>query len=359
MALIFFDGYEGLAANGDAPLLRYDGGVLGFTGGIVAAGGGASPPSPNGRYLEAGVANYGPVIRKNFNDASTLIIGQRIRFVWDNWALSGPTSEWTFWQTMDFNSGDDTVQLNFSITPDRAIRVRRGGLSGAILGTSSNGVVPTIKGWHYLEAKMTFASSGAVEVKVNGDVVLTLTSVDTTQTANNVANGFIVYVGFRDTYAGYDDLYLCDDTGGTFNDYLGDIRVIELLPNAAGDSTQWTPNAGANWDRNDDVTQDGDATYVYSSTDGHTDLYNLTAPDSGATAILAAKFMVTARKTDPGAREIEVLGKSGSTQFGSAAQTMTEVYVEYTHTEEQNPDTSANWTISDLTSLQAGVKIPT
>ena len=115
---------------------------------------------------------------------------------------------------------------------------------------------------------------------------------------------------------------------------------------------------GANWDRNDDPTQDGDSTIVSSNTDGHTDLYNLTLPDSAATTIRAAKFMVTARKTDPGARELEVLCKSGSTTDASAPFNLTEVYVEYTNTYTQNPDTSADWTISDLNDLQAGFRIP-
>jgi hypothetical protein len=359
MALIFFDGFEGLVSDSaGAQLLRWDGSVDSF---IQAAGGGSVPDSPNGRYLQIpGGPGSNRSARKNFTDKTELIAGFRFRPARDAYAQPGPTVEAQLCKFIDFDGGLDTDQLTFALMPDLAIRVRRGGNTGTILGTSSAGALSSVKGWHYLEFRATMSSSGEVEVRVNGVQKLLLTSVDTTESANNVVNGFALSRGLSSSaFSGFDDVYVLDTTGSSpFDDFLGDIRIIELLPNAAGDSTQWTPNAGANWDRNDDVTQDGDTTYVSSSTDGDEDLYNLTLPDSAATTIRAAKFMVTARKTDPGARDIEVLCKSGTTTDASAPQTMTEVYVEYTNTYTQNPDTSADWTISDLNDLQAGFRIP-
>jgi hypothetical protein len=362
MALIFFDGFEGIV-TGAASLLRWDGDIEAF---VQAAGGGSSPPSPNGRYLQVpGGPSLSPQwARKNFTSTNEVVAGFRTRFVLDSWQGPGVSNESVFCRFLDFNDGDTKAQLTVSLLPDNSIRVRRGttqfsGAVGAILGTSSPNAISSVKGWHFIEIKALFASAGAVEVRVNGVAVLTLTNVDTTESANNVCNAFALVAGVAGGSQGFDDIYVLDTTGSApYNDFLGDIRVIELLPNAAGDSTQWTPNGGANWDRNDDVTQDGDSTYVSSTTDGHTDLYNLTLPDSGATTIRAAKFMVTARKTDPGAREIEVLAKSGSTTDASAPFNLTEVYVEYTNTYTQNPDTSADWTISDLNDLQAGFRIP-
>jgi len=357
MALIFFDGFEGLATF-DTSVLRYDGALA--AGSVQVNGGGQLPPSPNGRYFQiSGGPDLSNAARKNFADKSEIVVGFRTRFARDIFGPPGPSAEATFCRFIDFDGGLNTSQLTVTIMPDLKFRVRRGTHTGSILGTSSAAAISSVKGWWYVEIKAQFSSSANVEIRVNGSTVLTLTGVDTTESGNNVCNAFAFVGGFNDGWQGFDDLYILDTTGSApYNTFLGDIRIIELLPNAAGDSTQWTPNAGANWDRNDDVTQDGDSTYVSSTTDGHTDLYNLTLPDSGATTIRAAKFLVTARKTDPGAREIEVLAKSGTTTDASAPVELTEVYVEYTNTYTQNPDTSADWTISDLNDLQAGFRIP-
>lgn len=362
MALIFFDGFEGFIQGAlGAQLQRWDGNISGT---IQLAGQGQVPPSPNGRFIETGFTTA-DIVRKNFSDESELIAGFRVRCFMDLFQLPGPVTELAMCRFIDFNGGDEKSQIVVSLLPSLQVRVRRGApagnASGAILGTSSSSI--DLKGWQYLEVRVVFSSSGSVQIRQNGNQILSLSGVDTTESANNVCNGFglIGELSASGNVVGFDDIYINNALGSApFNTFLGDIRVVELIPNAAGDSTDWTPNGGANWDRNDDQPWfDGDSTIVSSTTDGDKDLYNLTDPDSAATTVRAAKFMVTARKTDPGARSIEVLGKSGSTEFGSAAQDLTEVYVEYTHTELQNPDTSADWTIADLQSLQAGFKIPT
>lgn len=357
MALLFFDGFEGLATS-DTSVLRYDGALS--AGSVQTAGGGLAPPSPNGRYFQiSGGPDLTNAARKNFSDKTEVVVGFRTRFVPDSFGPPGPSAEAAFCRFIDFDGGLNTSQLTVTIMPDLKFRVRRGTHSGTILGTSAAAAISSVKGWWYVEIKAEFASSADVEIRVNGVAVLTLTGVDTTESGNNVCNAFGIVGGITGGSQGFDDLYILDTTGSApYNDFLGDIRVIELLPNAAGDSTQWTPNAGANWDREDDVTQDGDTTYVSSNTDGQTDLYNLTLPDSAATTIRAAKFLATARKTDPGARDLEVLCRTGGTTYASSPSAMTEVYVEYTNTYTQNPNTTADWTISDLNDLQAGFRIP-
>jgi hypothetical protein len=359
MALLFFDGFEGIDA-GDVEL-RYGVPISGGgTAAIAASGAGSNPPSPNGRYLQQSTFS-GLAVRKNLSSPiSEIVIGTRIRFLATSFAPSGPANEFGFWELRDFDGGADSIQLTFSLTPDLALRVRRGSLTGTILGTTTSGIVANPKAWNFVEAKVVIDNSGSVEIRLNGITVLTLTGVDTQQTANNTVDAFRLIAGASSHVTGFDDLYLLDTSGSApYNDFLGNVYSLEMLPSAAGDSTQWTPNAGANWDRVDDATEDGDTTYVSDSTAGDTDLYNLTNPSSSATIIRAVKVITTARKADAGAQNLELLVKSGTTTDASAPKAITDSYAEYNETWLQNPDTSADWTIADLNALQSGFRIPT
>jgi len=141
---------------------------------------------------------------------------------------------------------------------------------------------------------------------------------------------------------------------------LGDCRVIEMLPDAAGDSTQFTPDSGSNFARvNNAGTHDGDTSYVQSDTAGHEDLYSTANPSSSATTIYAAKVVTVARKTAAGDRALELSLKSGSTTDRVSIGNLGDSYAEYESTYLLNPDTSSAWTISALNGVQIGQRVPT
>ena len=61
-----------------------------------------------------------------------------------------------------------------------------------------------------------------------------------------------------------DDLYVLDGTASTpaNNDFLGDVRVEGLDPNAAGSNAAWTPSAGANYACVNETPPTDDTSYV-------------------------------------------------------------------------------------------------
>jgi hypothetical protein len=92
----------------------------------------------------------------------------------------------------------------------------------------------------YVEVKVTGSTSatGSIEVKVNGVVAITLTSV---QTCSSLASyNFVLVI----TNGGMTDFYVLDQVNGLRKDYLGDVTVAELFPNSAGSHGDWSPNVG-------------------------------------------------------------------------------------------------------------------
>jgi hypothetical protein len=250
-----------------------------------------------------------------------------------------------------------TEQLTIQVTAANAIEVRRGGAAGTILGTSANGIFP-LNAWNYVEVKATINNStGSIVVRLNGVTVLTITGVDSQNTANAFVNRYSL-----DGTSFIDDHYLADTTGSApNNDFLGDIRVDVIYPNAAGDETDYTPLSGSNFQMVDDPgTPDGDTTYNESTTATDRDLFNLQSPATPSGIVYAVQTYIVARKTDAGAREVSTVVKSGSTVDVGPTNTLSTSYVQYDGDIHQlNPDTAAAWTMSEVQALQAGYETTT
>lgn len=229
---------------------------------------------------------------------------------------------------------------------------------GTLLGTTNipAGAVQ-ISSWHFLEFYVKIhGSAGAVTVKVDGVARLTLTGINTLSTANLYTNRFRFDEG--DRYWRITDLYICDATGTVNNTFLGDIKVGSAVPSAAGDSTQFTPSAGSNYQCVDEQSQDGDSTYVSSGTVGHIDLYNF--PDVTFTgAVGAVSLTVWARKDDAGSRSIRLLVKSGGTVYNSADIALGNTYQPYQWFLDTDPATGVAWTQAGYNAAQFGFEVMT
>lgn len=242
--------------------------------------------------------------------------------------------------------------------------VRRGIISGTILGTSSGVLMSTANTWYFVEVKATIHdSAGAVSVRINGTQVLNLTAVDT---KNVGTTGFIdTVLGNRPGTSGtafFDDLVILDDTGSApYNDFIGDNTVITVLPSAAGDSAQWTPSTGTNVAAVDE-TPPNTTDYVAASTTGLTDLYQLTDLAQITGTVLAVQVQAFCAKSDAGTPPL-VKGKlkaggTGTIQTDTnsvpAAGLSTTYILAGGDIHLTDPDGAA-WSIAKVNALQAGV----
>lgn len=340
MSLLFFDGFDHYGASDEAEFGRGKWDAYQTT---FVESGTTDSRRPGGRHLvlEPNVTLPG-YVHKNFSAMQTYYVGLAVRFT-------------TLVEHRCFMLYDGAnKQCSVLVENGGAVAVYRGDHNGTQLDVTSG---PEIAAgtWAYIEFMLTIDNSaGAYEVRIDGDVILSGSSVDTQSTGNATADGLRIYgcgSGGADLYV--DDLYVSD------SEFYGDCRVDCLWPDGAGSQTDFTPvpSGTSNYANVDDASdQDDDTTYNISSTVGEYDLFtldNLTALVSatihgvGATICALGDISTTS--------QIRPVAKPTSTlRFGS------DVDVENTYTMgqyiwETNPDApSVAWEESDVNGAEFG-----
>jgi len=279
---------------------------------------------------------------------------------------------------IEFHSPFGTLQCQLTIEENFALGVLRS--SSVVLGASEGGIIVPNK-YHFVEIDMEVANSADVEVRVDDEVVLTLTGVDTQNSsgadgigrvvlstdAGGVAfsNDNILLPGGRTSLANasllmWDDVYICDTSGSVNNTFLGDVRVEPLWPSGAGDYAQFdVSGAAANWQAVDEVTPDDETTTVETTVLKEIDLHEFEDSGGADGAVKAIAVNLWGRQVTTGgfSSVVAALKTGGSVYYGASAFLMgVELWNCYQYAFETNPDTVAAWTISDLNALQAGYK---
>lgn len=336
MAVVFMDGFDHLAAADI--VLKWD-----------------SSSTTVGASKVTGVYGFGSAQRNNGTgriaqrtvpSASTYVVAQHFRT--DN--LPGSDAA-----IVRFREST-TLHTDIRLAADGALRATRNGTS---LGISAAGVI-AINTWYWIAVKVTVHdSTGVVTVYVNGSSVLSLTSQDT----RNGGSGIVDNIQLLSVAAGvnvdWDNVVILDTTGSApLNDIpTEEWRIDTRSATGAGNSTQFTPSAGSNWQNVDDATQDGDSTYNSSSTSGHTDLFAIDNFDPGV--VRAVQVNIVARRDDAGPREIREKCRSSSTNYNGTTQAVTGSYLVYRQIREVDPDTSAAWGSSALNAAEFGYELVT
>lgn len=139
-----------------------------------------------------------------------------------------------------------------------------------------------------------------------------------------------------------------------------------LRPNAAGDLTQIEnqhPNEDEHWDKVDEVSSDGDGTYVDQEVAGpgisvESDLYNL-ENYSGGTVITNVRVYARWRQVggvEPFQPFTVLLRTGGLTylwNFFGIGSNYEDAYRDWA----TNPDTGDAWTVAEINALQAGIRL--
>ncbi len=280
---------------------------------------------------------------------ATVIVGHSVKF-----PVATTAVNWLHFR----DNGTTQVYLKFNT--DASIEAYNG--DNTLLGTSSPGAVPSPTSVHnYIECKVTIHdSAGIVIVKVNEVVVLNLSSKDT----KNTSNAYVTQINLQnvlpsgDQHPDFDDFYICDTTGSVCNDFLGDIRVEYIAPDGAGNSTQFTPSTGSNYQNVDDTAPNDDTDYNSSTTVGHTDLYTMGALASSSGSVLAVAVITSDRKDDSGTRTHQHVVRLSGTNSTGASFSPTTSYAFHQTVFETKPGGGA-WTISDVNAMESGLTIAT
>lgn len=245
------------------------------------------------------------------------------------------------------------VQASVVVQTNGTIRLYRGSTNTSL---AISELALNLNTWYYLEVKINIADSGGLfEARVNEQVWVTYTG-DTKQTSVAGASRVILYGRAADN--AIDDLYICDGTGSSNNDYLGDCRVDTVYPNGTGAHSSFTPQgSGTNWENVDETLMDEDTSYNHSNTIGHKDSFAFTNLPAITGAIFGVQACLGARKDDAGVRVVRPLTRIDGTDYEGGDQYLPSSFIFSRHIWEQNPDTSSAWVQADIDDAEFGYKI--
>jgi hypothetical protein len=156
-----------------------------------------------------------------------------------------------------------------------------------------------------------------------------------------------------------DDLYLTD------TEFLGDLHIAAILPNAVGDVSGWTPNAaGDNYTKVKEPIADDMTTYVSTTTVGATDLYNFDPLDPTYTGVIkGVQANACLTKTSPGSCAVKNQWKSGGLQiepveafYPNYASYAPRSWLFYLEAHRKSPFTGSDWGIDEIQNLQLGLR---
>lgn len=229
-------------------------------------------------------------------------------------------------------------------------------ISLTIAGVATDVAVSTIalqlNTWYVIDLYVKIGSSGQVTARIDGTQVF-----DYTGDTRGNSQTTIQHLRWRQHRL--DDIAINDTSGGSDNGWIPDIHLVWVLVDSAGDSTQLTATgAGANWQAVNERPNNGDTSYVASSTTDQKDLYNLAAFTANGNVIRRVQPIAIARETVADGGKLAVGLKSASTEDWSPDRDLTTTYgVVYGKEYTADPADSAAWDDTKVSALQAGVKV--
>jgi len=242
-----------------------------------------------------------------------------------------------------------------------ALRFTDGGeiiiLRGSTVLETTSGLNLVAGNWYWCEFKVVVDdSTGSYELKIGGATVASASGVDT-QIGSNAYYGSARFSGMIGPVLRVDDWYVCNGAGSVNNDFLGNVRVSAIFPAGAGNSTQWTPSAGSNYQCVDENPGNDDTDYVETDTSSNKDLYDYDSLGS-TDDIKGLQINTDCRETDATSFSIITPIRSGGADYDDSAQNIGSTdYVTRVRVAELDPDTSALWTYTGINNAEFGIKV--
>lgn len=336
MALIFMDGFDHWTTTNNLKWDARSGATISTTGG--RRGGGACLMSSSSSYLQRTLPT--PI--------GSIVCGAAF---YVNSAL--PSSNTALFTLMD----STTAQCELRLTTTGALLISRNGTT--VYTAPTPAIVANT--WNYIEWKVTIGSTtGSSSVRINGSSTdyINISSVNLQATANSTATAFRLgtTTNLSDLY--FDDFYLCDLTGTTNNNFLGDVRIDTLYPNADGTYSQSTPSTGTSrFALVDETSQANTTDYVDLPSVGNKDTYGMTnLPSLASSTIHAVQVTSYCSKGDAGtARSVANMIRSGTTELEGTSSVLTTSYLWYPSIFVTDPNTSGAWSQTAVNNLEVGV----
>ena len=224
--------------------------------------------------------------------------------------------------------------------------------AGTQLAIGTTQILPGVW-YHYAIKAVASTTVGTVELRLNGSPTAEMAATG----VNTGANGFdaIRWQSWNSQQVSLDDLYALDTSGpAPTNDWIGDCRIETIRPTGDGTNTAW---ANGYVNVADSASNDGDGTFISSSTPGAKETYGLTDLSITAGTVFAVQTNLVARKADAGAKTIAPVIRIGVTDYdGTTTGPLADTYVDYRQLYDRVDPSGADWTIATVNAMEAGVK---
>jgi hypothetical protein len=353
MALLFMDGFDHYAT---ADVTEKWTSVSDASHPVIGAYGRTGTQG----LLLSGANQIGSVVMTVLGGVDEAIVGFAFKLA------SGAPSGAALWAFGSANAWECGVRLNADLTL-QPVRCATNFQPGAPNFLTGIGVATTaalqVGVWAYIEIQMKVSATvGTCTIRINGNGVTAQTGLNT---LGAVAALTRIGIGGLATSAGachYDDLVMMDLSGSLNNAFIGDCRVVTLLPQtdavAAGSNANFTCSTGTDHGALvDEAAPNDDTDHVFSSALNHVDTWNYPALGYTGT-IKGVQMSLSAKKTDSGTRAIAAVTRPVATNRVHATNHYIGTsYAYWKSIWEVNPEDSAAWEVADVDGAEFGVKV--
>ena len=356
MALLFIEGFE-----------PYGGSVAEMTKGayLDTTNISFSTFSRTGTYslVTAGVQNA-QVRRSLYGEYTTL--GMGFAFYITEYPVESTTA-----RLCEFNNDNNSPQVSVWITTAGNISIGRGaadvGQSYTEFARTTNSPCIT-DAWQHVEIQIHFHdTAGWFEIRLDGITVLQGSNLDTLYSTTyqncNQVNGMgtraVISGGSMNWQQYMDDWYVYDMTGSENNNWIGDRRVLALVPVDNGGTQEWTPNgASTEYQCIDEIPADDDTTYISAGPSGLpiNSTFQLTQLGSDVASINGIEIYTKSKKSDAGVCNLQVSMQQGSDEATGEIWPASTAYTHRTQMFELDPSTGALWTPAGLNSALVDIE---
>lgn len=246
-----------------------------------------------------------------------------------------------------YRNGINQEILSIVVSPTGSIQAYAGSRNGTLLGETA-GPVLTPNAWRHVESLVHFdIAVGSVEVRVEGDVVLNLTNVNTgagpcaQMALMNQADG----AGGNTQYR-VKDFTLHDGDGTQNNGFIGTCGVY-WNPMASDVSSGWSRTSGSSDYALVDESPPNDADYIFAGESP------IPAPSIMQPGVLPPDIVsirgiisiVRAQKSDSGDANLQIsLSPNGADWDDGADRPVSTAFTYYRDVSELAPDSGTPWT---------------
>jgi len=359
MALIFLDGFDHYDPSTD--ILSKWSSKSNNSSNVGVTYTSSSSPAATGNSLKlVTYANhdYWADLKKNLSTNYTaLVVGVAIYFSPNDTTAS--SSMYTGSACIISFSNGSTAKFTVWLDGAGNAYFRTGNWTATISLTQSG--VFSNNGFHYVEVKVKDTGTPTatdVVLYVDGTAVANLPASSNPTCAGTTGAGFnVVQLAVVNGIAYYDDLYILDTSGTVNNDALGPRKIQTIYPNADGDTDTFTASGvSANWDAINDPTPDGDSTYSYG-TNSDSILSQMTNMTGSIGSISGIQVCGSIRKDQTSSMTVNQKIKTNSTEYNGADIGLSTSYAYYFDIWDQNPNTSTDWSQTDIDNIQAGLVV--